>query len=282
MAATLTDVAQWIAGGFQEAQFANSTSGIPYTSSLSAGNIAGTTVLKGAKSANIEIPEAEILQIPGDDTVRGVIQFPGNALPTFDLIFSDLTRSFVDTLQGTIAVDVQSVYEWLILDPANRTFPDIFLILTRQAYSTEAGSTGNGYESILFPQCTISFSGPSGHQTGANEAEYKFKVTVNRTTQLPWGTPLSTGTHGTTAASGFMFWSEAVPTFDVAKKNGSTTDWTLTKTYASNAQAVVWKNVSGTASTDTGSVDSGNNQWDGAAAGSSGDLLIVFYEKVTG
>ncbi len=283
MAATITNVGRWISGGFAEMQYSVSTSGRPYNSAtLAAGNIAGMTVLKGAKTANIQIPQAEILQIPGDDGVRGVIQFPGNALPTFDLVFSDITTSFVNALQGTTVVDAQSIYEWTILDPANRSFPDIFLMMTRRAVSTEAGSEGNGYETIVFPLATISFAGPSGFSTGANAGEYTFNVTINRVSILPWGTALSTGTHGTTGASGFMFWSQAVPTFDVAIKDGTITSWTLTKTYASNAQALGWKTVSGTVSTDAVTPDTVGNQVDSVAAGSSGNLLTVLYEKVVG
>jgi hypothetical protein len=240
------------------------------------------TVLKGAKTANITIPAAEILQISGDDGVRGVIQFPGNALPTFDMVFSDLTQSFANAMQGTTTDDVQSVYSFMLLDPANRIFPDIFLQLTRRAVSTQAGSTGNGYETVLFPQCTVSFAGPSGFSTGANAGEYTFNVTVNRTSILPWGEPLTVGAHGSTEASGFIFWSQYVPTFDVAIKDGSITDWTLSKTLAANAQAITFKTVSGTTSSDSATVDAPNNQVDSVAAGSSGDLLTVLYEKVTG
>lgn len=283
MATTLTNVSRWISGGFSEVQYQISTSGKPYNSAtLDATEIQGTTVAKGAKSANIEIPEAEILQIPGDNGVRGVIQFPGNALPNFDLILSDITLAFVNDAQGTITVNAQNVYDLLILDPSNRTFQDIFLILTRRAVSTEAGMTGNGYETIIFPQSTVSFAGVNGYETGANEGEYAAKVTVNRTSVLPWGTPLTTGTHGTTEASGFLFFSQSVPTFDVAKKDGIITSWTLTKTYASNGQAITWKTVSGTTSTDSATPDTANNQVDGVAAGSSGDILTIMYEKVTG
>lgn len=283
MATTITNVSRWIAGGFAEAQFAISSSGRPYNSGvLTPGNIAGMTVLKGAKTANVAVPQAEILQIPGDNGVRGVIQFPGNALPAFDMVFSDLTTSFVNALQGTTAVDVQSIYEWLIVDPENRAFPDIFLMLTRRAVSTEAGSTGNGYDTVIFPQATVSFAGSSGYQTGANPGEFTFNVTVNRTGVLPWGTPLTSGTHGTAAASGFLFWSQAVPTFDVAIKDGIITSWTLTKTYASNAQALGWKTASGTTSTDSVTADAPNNQVDSVSAGSSGNILTVLYEKATG
>lgn len=283
MATTITNVSRWISGGFAEVQFSPSTSGKPYNSgTLTAGNIAGTTVLKGAKSANVQVPQAEILQIPGDDGVRGVIQFPGNALPSFDLVFSDLTTSFANSSQGTVAVDIQSIYEWLILDPANRSFPDIFLMLSRRAVSTEAGMTGNGYETIVFPQATVSFAGAGGQQTGSNEGEYTFNVTVNRTSILPWGTELSVATHGTTAASGFIFWSQYVPTFDVAIKDDTKTDWTLTKTYAANAQALGWKTVSGTTTTDSVTVDAVNNQVDSVAAGADGDILTILYEKASG
>lgn len=283
MATTLENISRWISGGFAEVQYQISTSGKPYNSAtLDATEIQGTTVLKGAKTANIQIPEAEILQIPGDDGVRGVIQFPGNALPTFDLVFSDLTNAFVNALQGTTAIDAQSIYELTILDPANRTFPDIFLMLTRRAVSTEAGAAGNGYETVVFPLCTISFSGPSGYQTGANEGEYSFKVTVNRTSVLPWGTALSTGTHGTTEASGFIFFSQSVPTFDVAKKDGILTTFTLTKTYASNAQIIAWATASGVTSTDAVTADVPNNEVDAVLAGASGDIATFLYEKVTG
>lgn len=283
MAATITNVGRWISGGFAEMQYAISTSGRPYNSAtLTAGNIAGTTVLKGAKTANIQIPQADILQIPGDDGVRGVIQFPGNALPTFDLVFSDITTSFVNALQGTTVVDAQSIYEWTILDPANRSFPDIFLMMTRRAVSTEAGSEGNGYETIVFPLATVSFAGPSGFSTGANAGEYTFNVTINRVSIFPWGTPLSTATHGTTGASGFMFWSQYVPTFDVAIKDGTITDWTLTKTFAANAQALGWKTVSGTTSTDAVTEDAVGNQVDSVSAGASGNILTILYEKVSG
>lgn len=283
MATTITNVGRWISGGFAEAQYSVSTSGRPYNSgTLTAGNSSGMTLLAGAKTANVQIPQAEILQIPGDDGVRGVIQFPGNALPSFDMVFSDITTSFVNATQGTTAVDVQSIYEWLVLDPANRSFSDIFLMLSRRAVSTEAGSTGNGYETVIFPQSTVSFAGASGYSTGANAGEYTFNVTVNRTSILPWGTPLSVATHGTTAASGFLFWSQAVPTFDVAVKDGTITSWTLTKTYAANAQALGWKTVSGTVTTDSVTVDTVSNQVDSVAAGSSGNLLTVLYEKASG
>jgi hypothetical protein len=283
MATTLINISRWISGGFAEAQYSKSSSGRPYDSStLDATEIQGMTVLKGAKTANVQIPAAEILQIPGDDGVRGVIQFPGNALPAFDIVFSDLTLSFVNLLQGTTVIDAQTIYDVQIIDPANRSFPDIFLMLTRRAVSTEAGATGNGYETIVFPQATVSFAGASGFQTGANAGEYTFNVTINRTSVLPWGTALSTGTHGTTAASGFIFWSQSVPTFNVAKKDGIITSWTLTSTFASNGQAIAWKDVSGTITTDAVTPDTANNQVDSVAAGASGDILTVLYEKVTG
>lgn len=283
MATTLTNVSRWISGGFSEVQYQISTSGKPYNAAtLDPTEIQGTTVIKGAKSANIQVPAAEILQIPGDNGIRGVIQFPGNALPSFDLVVSDLTVAFANAMQGTTAVDVQSIYEMLILDPANRTFPDIFLMLTRRAVSTEAGMTGNGYETIIFPQATVSFAGVGQMQTGANEGEYTFNVTVNRTSVLPWGTALSTATHGTTEASGFAMFSQSVPTFDVAKKDGILTTFVLTKTYATNAQVLAWSTAAGVTATDAVTADVPNNEVDSVLAGSSGDFSTILYEKVSG
>lgn len=250
MASSLTNISQWLSGGFERVQIVLSTSGRPYGTLPSAGNNSGMTIVKGANAANITFPQADILQIPGDNGVRGAIQFAGNALPTFDLTFADLTGTFIDTAQGTTEIDAQSVYDWFTLDPADRAFPDIFMMLTSRAYSTIAGSEGNGYDTVVFPLCTVGFQGPGAKSTGANTNLNTFNVTVNRASVLPWGTPLTTATHGTTGASGWIFFSEQIPTFDIYRQDNSSTSFTPTQAINANAQVIAWDGAAlGTPST---------------------------------
>ncbi len=259
MATSLTNIDQWLQAGFERVQFVLSTNGRPYGALPAAGSVSGMSILKGANAANITLPAAEILQIPGDNGVRGAIQFAGNALPTFDLTFADFTGTFVDAVQGTTEVDGQSIYDFFLLDPANRAFADIFLLLTQRGVSTVSGEEGNGYANVIFPLCTVGYQGPGAMSTGANASLHTFNVTVNRASVLPWGTPLATGTHGTTQAGGFVFFSEKIPTFDIFRQNNSDTDFTPTQSLNANEQVIAWDgSAGGTPSTLSVGVTSGD------------------------
>lgn len=279
MASTLTNISQWITGGASKVQYAISSSGRPYDSaSLTAGNSSGMTDIDGFRTANITMPQATILQIEGDDGVRGTIMFEGTQLPTFDMVFSDYPTTFIDTIQGTTLDDAQSIYDIGIIDPVDREFKDIFLMLTRRAVATEAGSEGNGFETLVFPLCTVSLTGVGNFQTGANAGEYTFNVSVNRVSQLPYGETLTEGAHGTTAASGFIFFSEQIPTFDVFIQNNVLTSFTLSKTLASNSQAIAFDGAAG-ASASTLAVTISTNDLTFTAQ-ASGNITTALYERV--
>lgn len=279
MASSLTNVAQWVQAGAALAQYTQSTSGLPYGSAPSNGSSVGMTTLAGFRVANLNIPQADILQVQGDDGVRAVLQFPGNALPTFDMEFADVDMDFIDVLQGTTKIDAQSVYDVGYIDPKDRSFPDIFLVLTSRAFSTEAGNTGNGYRNLIFPQCTISFNNPGGFQTGANDSPATFTVTVNRTSQTPWGTALSTGTHGTTGAAGFLVFSEEPITFDVFAQDGADADIAPTIGIASNNQVIAWNDIAGTTATLSVTYGSPTASQFNFTAQSAGELTLFMYER---
>ena len=251
MASSLVNISQFVAGGARYAQYSLSSSGLPYGTAPTTGAGAGMTDVRGFSAASINLPEPQILQIEGEDSVRAAIQFPANALPSFTMTLKDFVGSFVDALQGTTADDAQSVYNFYMLNPDVSSFPDIFLMLTRRSVSTVAGSEGNGYETIIFPLCTVGFTNIGDFATGPNAADRTVTVTVNRVSQLPWGEALTTGAHGTTQASGFVFWSEQIPTFDVFAQDatGTDNDYLPTKTLASNTQVIAWDDIAGTSAT---------------------------------
>lgn len=279
MASTLVNISQWITGGAAKAQYATSSSGRPYdNSSLTAGNSAGMSDIDGLRTVSVSFPEARILNIEGDDSVRGSIQFEGNTLPSFTMAHADFVSAFYNASMGTITDDAQSVYDFVMLDPGNRTFPDLFLMFSRRSVSTEAGSEGNGYETIIFPLCTVTFTGAGDFQTGDNAGEYSFTVSVNRVSQLPWGETLTIANHGTTSASGFMFWSEEIPSFDVFIQDNSTTSFTLTHTLASNSQAIAWDGASGVSPATLAVTISTNDLTFTAQA--NNNITTALYERV--
>ena len=279
MAATLINVSQWISGGSAKAQYAVSSSGRPYdSSSLTAGNSSGMTDIEGFASASISFPEARLLQIEGDDGVRGSIQFEGAELPSFEMAFADFTASFYNAVMGTITDDAQSIYDFMILNPGSRTFPDLFITLTRRSVSTEAGSEGSGYETLVFPLVTATFSGPGDFATGDNAGEYGYTMSVNTVSVLPWGESLSVANHGTTTASGFLFWSESIPTFDVFIQNNSDTTFTPAHSKASNAQVIAWDGASGGA-TSTLPVTYSTDDISFTAQ-TSGNITTALYERL--
>jgi len=275
MAASLTNVSQFITGGFERVQYALSSSGLPYGTAPSPDSGQGMTIVEGAKAANPTLGDAEVLQITGDNGVRGAIQFPSNSLPTFDLIFADLTAAFLNAVQGTTTDDAQSIYDFLLIDPEDAPVVDLFLMLTQKAVSTEAGSEGNGYFTVLFPLCTATLTGLPNMQTGANEGQFTWSVTVNRVSQLPWGESLSVASHGTTKASGFVFFSEAIPTIDIFTQNGTTATYTPTQTLNSNDQVIAWNDIAGTTGTLSITPSTGDFTF---TAGTSGEVTLFLYE----
>lgn len=270
MATSLTNISNWGAGGFDRAQFVLSASGLLKMSDLSVNNGRGMTVINEVKAANWQFGEDVTISLEGDDGVFGKITFEGDTLPKFDLTVSELAVAMVNSIQGTTIVDVQSIYDFLAIGPEARDYTDQFLMLTRRAIATETGSEASGYESVIFPLCTLSYRGTGYAYQQAGE--YTFSVTVNPVTQTPWGIDLDGSVTGKEKVAGFMFFSEAPPTFDVFKEDGVATTYTLTQTIAANSQLIGFDNAGATNSLGLTSNDAT------FTAGASGDRLTILYE----
>ena len=271
MAATLVNISNWIGAGANHAQYVLSQSGKPKSSDLANDSSRGMTQLKGIETANWQLAASSVVSIPGDDGVLGQISFPGTELPSFEMTLSELPVAFINAIQGTSTVDVQTTYDFLALDPKDADDVDMFIMLSRKSLSTESGSEGSGYETVIFPLCTVSFQGTN--YANQSPGAFNFTVTVNRVSQLPWGLDLGSSVTGKEQVSGFMFWSEQIPTFGVYKEDGVETSFTLSNTIASNSQLIGFDNVGATNALGLSTNDAT------FSVGSAGDILTVLYEK---
>ena len=203
MASTILNVSQWVKGGADSVQQSRSTSGRPYGDLPAAGEGVGMLDLPGLNSASFTAGEPEILEIEGGDGIRAVIQFPNDTLPQVDLEFADFQGEFYNDTQGLNVIDVQSVYNFYVLGAGSTVLTDQFLMLTRKAVSTQAGSQGNGFETLLFPLASISPLNPYGDAaTGPNQANNSYRASMNRVSLTPWGQTISEATNAATSAGG--------------------------------------------------------------------------------
>ena len=232
MATSLINIAEVGAGGLERIQYVLSTSGRPYGSLPSAGNGAGMTILSGANTVTMNFPSYETLSIPGDNSVDSAILFKPGTAPTMQIQFSRFIGGFTDVVQGTTVDDAQTIYNIYGIDPDDPAFPDIFLLLTGRAVSKDAGSEGNGYDNWMFPLCQVGYTGPNAMQTGTNARLHTFDLTINRVNILPWGESFSD------SVSGFYFFSEAIPTFDIYRQDNATATYTPTQTLNANEQVI--------------------------------------------
>jgi hypothetical protein len=276
MASSLTNINQWIGGGFARASFALSTSGLPYGTVPTAGNFSAMTILEGANAANPSLGAARILNIEGDDSKRGAIQFPSGESPTFDLTFVDFKGGFLNAIQGTTTDDAQSIYDVFLVDPEDPPTIDIFLLLTQKATSTTPAKKGSGYFNMVFPFCTAVFTTPPQLATGPTAGTYVFNVSVpGRVDQFAWGETITTVNHGTTGASAYFFFSDEIPTMDVFTQNAVLTTYSPSQTLNANEQVIAWNDITGTTAPLTITPNAGNFDF---AAQASGEVTLFIYE----
>lgn len=211
------------AAGFAYAWWQKSTSGVPTVlADLSAGaaNATGLNRLYAAQSADFAFPEDEVVPIEGDDDVDGQFLFPAIELINFTLTVGRTDHALTNAIQGTAAEIMQTTWELNFLQPANRLFTDMFLLLTRRAQ--DGASSAARYENFITPLATMSDLG-TAFQTRAAAAQ-NFKVAGNRVTKTFYGKTL------TNNSPVYRFYSNYPVMIDVWKENGVATTFAASKT----------------------------------------------------
>lgn len=227
--------------GFDRIQYAPSVSGIPtaYTG-LAADSGLGLTRLYAAQAADTSLPESVTTNIDGDDGVSDQFLFDATELEGFSLSLGRTNYGFINTIQGTTSIDMQSTYSMLPRNPKGRDFADMFFLLTRRAQKRD-GTTGSGYEHLIVPKCNGTYlSGPFGARAAG---VYNFNVVANTVDQTFYGNPLGSdasevGTKG--EVSSFEFFTDYRVTIDVYKSNGVATSYTPSQAPRTSGTVIAW------------------------------------------
>lgn len=268
------------AAGFDRIQYAVSSSGIPTDfASLSVDAGAGMTRLFAAQAADVSLPAGDTVNIPGDDGTDAQFLFDPIELEQFALTLGRNNYAFINQLQGTTNIDLQSTFTMLMRNPKGRDFTDIFFLLSRRA-NKRNGTTGAGYEHVVVPLATGQYLG-SAFATREGGA-YNYNVTANFVQQTFWGNALGAGANEVgdkDEAPSFEFYSDYPMTIDVYKSNGSATSYTPNQTFRTGGTVLAWDAgdlALATVPTTLAITESSGNFT--FTAPGSGDYIVFLYE----
>jgi hypothetical protein len=244
-----------------------------------AGSDAGSGMgrIDGVKTSAITIAEPETVAITGDDGVLGQFIFPPTDTPSFIIEVGTNDLDLVSKFQGTLTMDTGDISIG-VLQPNSPTFPDICLILQRRAKSRASGSTGvSAWEGVIIPKCTIVPLG-SDNFTERGAVTFRYKVSVNVSTNFPWGTAVSDSANGTDGGVVFPFTAENRLHMHTFIGDGTETDFILTYTPASSALGKVRVYKDGVIQTSGVTITTATKTVAFTVAPASNAKIVVLYE----
>lgn len=239
-----TNIKTFTAAGVDAAWIARLNSdGYPagITGTLANGSDTGMHAMKGVQSVNLETPEGEIVDIPGDNGVIGSFQFAPQQTPRGSL---ELGVSDADVIANALGTNVYTDgdAEWVVVQPVDLTYQDMWLVTNAPAKSNDVGSVGNaGFEVRVHK---VQIQPRNGNQQTASGTTNPYQVVEQPIDVLPWGEAFSTVNQGTTSGYGYKSFFENRVTLHTLIGDGSTNTVTLDKTAAADNgnKVVVYKN----------------------------------------
>jgi hypothetical protein len=159
----------------------------------------GMRQLVGIKRANPGPAEPEDVDITGDDTVLGSIEFGPIETPSFIIESAVFDLDIQAALQGT-SVESLGDLRLGVAQPDNAVYPDICLIVQGKAKKFDAGVKGiKAWVGYIIPVCTViplDREEYSERTAGVN----RYQVNTQVANQKPWGVTIADGDLGTTGA----------------------------------------------------------------------------------
>lgn len=274
MATALTHVKQFISAGFDMGQWAVRRNSIPYgpTGTIAPNNSAELSRIYTVKTADVQVPEGDVVPITGDDTFRGSFLFASNQPIAFTMEVGESDLTFAAKTQGTSIYNVGPYWAFNVLGPDNPQFEDIVLLMSSQAKAVETNQEGSGFHHVMLPFCNIFYLGAGFNERG--EKTFRYSITTSKTSKFPWGQTLDENVIGTGKYIGLEWFSQNRATMATYISNGVATQFTLARTPVDAQHCLGWRNGAGLALT----VVPATRVVSWAGAGANNDEIVVAYE----
>lgn len=258
------------------------------TGSIANGSDAGMGRLNGVESVNLNVPEARVVAIPGDNGLKGAMLIPSANAPEgaittsiADLTFQSVAQSLTTRTLGNTVTQV--------LGPQCPTFKSLCLVVNSPALDQTAGNVGvPGWHSYIFLKDQVQPRGADNIQNG-NAAQFPHRIVATYASTFPWGEafPSSTGYGTLTGLILDMGWSAYPWTGHTFVGDNSTTTFTVDETPAGEDgnYTLAWQAgtllVYGSGAGKYQVVASTKTYTLGTAPG-TGVKLVTFYQYVPG
>ena len=197
------------------------------TGTLAQGGVgSGMKRLVGIKRANPGPTEPEDVQITGDDSPIGSIEFGPAETPSFIIENAVFDLDIQAAMQGTVVQSLQDL-RLGVAQPENPVYPDICLIIQGKAKKQDAGVKGiKAWVGVIVPVASVIPVGReefSERTPGVN----RYQVNTQVASKQPWGVTIADGDLGTTGAPLIPFTSDNPITMHTFIGDGAETDFVV-------------------------------------------------------
>lgn len=201
-----------------------------------AGNATGSPMLrlKGVVGADPSVPEAEIINIPGDNTSQGGFIVDSDASPSFTIEKSVFDLALDALAQGTL-VYADGDIKLGAMQPESSNRPDMCWVLQSPVKRKDTGQSGlKGWMGYIIPLTNASPLGRDRFATRAAASD-RIRVAASKAGMLFDGLTLDDTNLGTTAAPITPFTADYPVMFQRWTGNNVATAFTMAFTPASAA-----------------------------------------------
>jgi hypothetical protein len=278
----LAIVTELISAGFERLEYhIYNSAGYPAgaTGTLTSG-AAGVPAgrIRAVKTMDIAIPEADIVNISGDNVNQGGFLFPSADTISFTIEYAIKNLTQEGFFQGTNAV-TKGETRLGALAPTEPTYVDAMLIAVSNAKSKDTGSTGSSrFQGVIIPKANLQPLGQAGFNE-RGEATFRYRVVVNLADAYPWGETFRDSAEGTTSMP-IQTWSAenriTLHAFQQATPSTITAFGPLAYAPVSAAKTVLYSN--GVQVVVAYTVDSGTKQLNGVTGTTALAYLSCLYE----
>lgn len=198
--------------------------------------------LLGIKTANPGPVEPESVNVTGDDTTLGAIDFGPNEVPTWIMELAAHNLANQALLQGT-TVETLGGLKIGVLQPNDPNYPDVCIIYQGKAKSKDAGSDGvKAWAGYIIPLASVVPLGRAEFTERAASVD-RYKVTAQVASRKPWGVTINEAKLGTSGAPILPFTADNPIVMERFTGDGVTTAFNLVNTPISTVKTVVHNNT---------------------------------------